>query len=71
MDKNQALTVFLNHLPASGEVDYVTVENAMRSTPEGRQALRHFHQLRRSGALSVRVNREIAGLSISRPSAGG
>lgn len=55
MDKEQALQVFVNLFPASGLVDYESVENALRNTPEGRKALRYLHTLRRSGAISATI----------------
>lgn len=66
MDKNQALEVFFNQIPATGEVDYETVENAMRATSQGREAIRYFHQLRRSGAIVARITPE-GGFKVSRP----
>lgn len=66
MNEDQALSVFNAQIPASGEVDYEAVENALRNSSDGRKALRHFHQLRRSGKIQARVNRQTGGLLVSR-----
>jgi hypothetical protein len=65
----QALQLFLGQIPATGEVDYEVVDNALRITPEGRAARPYFHKLRRSGAIAVRINKENGHLMVSRPAA--
>jgi hypothetical protein len=70
MEKEQALQEFLNHIPASGEVSYETVENAMRSTPAGRAGIRYINTLRREGHIVGRIDKETGEYFLSRPVVG-
>lgn len=62
MDKQRALEVIQQHLPASGVADYSDVYEAVQQTNEGRQALKHLHALRREGSILFRINREAGGI---------
>jgi hypothetical protein len=67
MNENQALEQFMQQIPATGEVDYEIIDNALRITPDGRAARSFFHKLRRAGKIKTRVNRETGSLMVSRP----
>lgn len=66
MEKAQALLKFHEHIPPTGEVDYAVVENALRSTSDGRAALRYFHNLRRAGQIVARIDRATGTFFVSR-----
>jgi hypothetical protein len=69
MTTEQAKALLLEQLPVSGEVGYEAFWNSLQTSAEGREAITHFHQLRRAGDISVRIDREAGDLVISRPAA--
>lgn len=71
MTAEQAKALLLEKIPASGEIGYEAFWNSLQSTAEGREAVTHFHQLRRAGDISVRIDRATGDLAVSRPAAVG
>lgn len=67
MEENQALNLFLQQIPETGEVTHETVDNALRVTADGRAARSFLHKLRRSGKIVGRIERSTGELMLSRP----
>lgn len=70
MEENQALNLFLQQIPETGEVTHEVVDNALQVTADGRKARPFLHKFRRSGKIVARINRETGELMLSRPVGG-
>lgn len=66
MNENQALQLFIQNLPESGEVTHEVVDNALRVTADGRAARPFLHKLRRAGKIVGRIERSTGELMLSR-----